>query len=188
MKKILSIVFILMITILYSAAAYADSQLENKLESLTFPSVTVCIDQPYIGSRVVYNPVTASTGHGFLRIDTGERIYYVGDNYGEIINESKTYWNVAKLFIITKQDTEKILDSAKNYSGEYDMGSNNCINFCVDILDSIGINNWTRKHNWTLPRDAMTALEIENLYSMRYGYTPADAGQDIMESWRFIFR
>ena len=103
-------------------------------------------------------------------------------------------WDIAKVFEIDSQQSKDILNFINKYNEKYNMVSNNCTTFAVDALKSGDVNSPITEHRWTLPEDAKDVVKdglpklipfkdpiAEKLINGLYGYTPADAGEDIRE-------
>ena len=118
-------------------------------------------------------------------------------------------WNVAKVFEIEQWQFNAIMDyiyEVGNNGPKYNVESFNCTTFAVYALNRAGIGfamtNITKKR-WTLPDNmkeqlddykikgkipaGFTADYVKKLMGKNFGYTPADAAQDIKKSKGKIF-
>ncbi len=107
-------------------------------------------------------------------------------------SENNHPWDIAKVFEINSQQSKNILNFISKYNEKYNMVDNNCTTFAVNALKSGGINSSTIEHKWILPDDTKDIVIgglpklipfkdqiAEKLINGLYGYTPADAGEDI---------
>jgi len=109
-----------------------------------------------------------------MMIDEAYKTYGDKNEYESIsYNEKDHKWDIACSFNIPKKDIGKIKEYAENYTERYNMVSNNCTTFAVDVLKYLGINPKIYSHKWS----------HENSLGSYEGYTPADAGQDIRENY-----
>ena len=122
----------------------------------------------------------------------------------KVIDDSESDWNVAQVYEL---DVEQYIDAfmflarTSVFTPEYNIQDYNCTTYAIEGLqhagietDSIGLS----EHNWTLPTNLSEQLDE---YSARgiipswtaafvinctmgnfYGYTPADAAQDLKQS------
>lgn len=109
---------------------------------------------------------------------------------GELYNDKNDTWNnesdgipvftIGKTFVISEEQLNKIIEYRDNHKEDkYKIDSNNCTTFAVKALKYANIDVKIYEHNWT--RDGLS-LEwlVNNNY---YGYSPADACQDIKENY-----
>ena len=119
---------------------------------------------------------------------------------GKMIDDSDTQWNVAKVYCINNKQYNSILtfmnDSEKN-TPNYNIESFNCTTWAISGIKKAGITPYAvgvREHRWTLPDNLSEQIDR---YSAKgktptwiatiavstmgrfYGYTPADAAQDL---------
>ena len=126
------------------------------------------------------------------------------DVEGTFVDDKYSDWNAARVFELSPTQYTIIasyINEKKANDVKYNIETNNCTTFAIDALrtiisyDRIGIN----KHNWTIPDNLGGLLEsysatpdwlptwlgeaaINNTMGNFYGYTPADAVQDLIIS------
>ncbi|HHW39459.1 MAG TPA: RHS repeat-associated core domain-containing protein, partial [Bacillales bacterium] len=187
---------------------YLDQYIEeNYLGKVT---ITFVVMQPVPGSRqAIDNDMSGDVGHTFIRLDFGDgRVYYFGfypkdplsveqilkkeDVSWVIINDSDHDWNIAEVYVIDIDSANNVLEFINNYDMEYNMASNNCTTFAVDVLKAAGISSPTKAVKWTLPSKAKKMVQdglgggfingIKAYFAIKIkGYSPADAGEDLRE-------
>ncbi len=210
--------------ILYTDSYGLDKQLDDYVNAhyAGKKTVTIAIERPVPNSRTVATISASGTldnGHSFLRIDDGAgNVKYIGigpaekslkemllaqNVKGKIINDSRSPWNVARVFELTDSQYNALLKfiwETENTTPEYNIRDYNCTTFAVTGLRRARINIYKigiNEHRWTLPADLETQLKN---YSARgnipvklatlavwtmarfFGYTPADAAQDLRDS------
>ena len=113
-----------------------------------------------------------------MMIDEAYKTYGDRNEYESISYSEKDHkWDIACSFNIPKKDIGKIKEYAENYTERYNMVSNNCTTFAVDVLKYLGINPKIYSHKWS--GDNVLGLITQTFE----GYSPADAGQDIRENY-----
>lgn len=126
--------------------------------------------------------------NGMIHLDDGAYLTkgILGSSYQESQGTDKGKpWHVAYTFPVTNDKIGQINEFAKNYKEKYNLISNNCTTFAVDLLQSLGISFNISKHTWS--NDSSNLLE-KIFLSTCIGYTPADAGQDIRSNYEdYIF-
>lgn len=184
-------------------------------------NITLVIKRPVANSRdaATIENGKLNNGHSFIRLDDGNgNVQYVGfgpesnsitnmilgrDVEGKFIDDSKTDWNVAKVYTLTdKQYTSisKYIDKMKKEAPNYNIETYNCTTFAVNTVKvgnaAVGNFMTVNEHSWTLPSDmeqqlanyqalpnwlspGVAAWVINNTMGNFYGYTPADAAQDL---------
>ncbi|WP_218033928.1 hypothetical protein, partial [Paenibacillus koleovorans] len=104
---------------------------------------------------------------------------------GVVKNDSERDWNVAKTYVITNEQALQAVAFAEGYSEQYNVLSNNCVDFAVGVFSHVGLSAPTSKHYWTLavPRWKQIMADFlgygDALRIPKYGYSPADAGADM---------
>ena len=121
---------------------------------------------------------------------------------GKMVNDENSEWNVAKVYTIDKEKYNLLLsfmNSSEKNAPSYNIESYNCTTWAVDGLERAGISSYvigTYEHHWTLPSDITSQLDsysakpkwlpssvggaaVNLLMGGFYGYTPADAAQDL---------
>ena len=121
---------------------------------------------------------------------------------GKMVNNENSEWNVAKVYTIDKEKYNLLLtfmNSSEKNAPSYNIESYNCTTWAVDGLERAGISSYvigTYEHHWTLPSDITSQLDsysakpkwlpssvggaaVNLLMGGFYGYTPADAAQDL---------
>lgn len=122
------------------------------------------------------------------------------DVKGKMINDRSSTWNVARVFELNGEQYNYVsafLSEAEAHAPNCNIRSYNCTTFAIEGLNKARINSYKigiYEHNWTLPDDLYDQLKG---YSARgrvptwlataavksmgrfYGYTPADAAQDL---------
>lgn len=123
---------------------------------------------------------------------TTKQILNQDDVVGRLNDDSGHEWDIAKTYEISGDQANNILSFIEGYGENYNMVSNNCTTWAVDALAAGGITAPTSEHKWTLPDNAKQTI-VDNLpwavpfkkslaqgkIDSLYGYTPADAAQDI---------
>lgn len=126
--------------------------------------------------------------NGMIHLDDGAYLTkgILGSSYQESQGTDKGKpWHVAYTFPVTNDKIGQINEFAKNYNDKYNLISNNCTTFTVDLLASLGKSLNISKHTWS--NDNSNLLE-KIFLSTCIGYTPADAGQDIRSNYEdYIF-
>lgn len=124
---------------------------------------------------------------------------------GKIVDDKDTNWDVAKVYTITEdgyKDAEKFIDMINMFVPTYNVETYNCTTFAAHIV-GIAINSKDLvdiyEHNWTLPNDLSSQLQfyfknkirlpvgmddigaliVDLFMGNNYGYTPADAAEDL---------
>ncbi len=186
-------------------------------------TVTIAIRRPVENSREVakIKDGKLDNGHAFIRIDDGQgNVEYVGFTPkdggdlagmvigtsidGKYIDDSKTDWNVAKVYVLTDAQYANAASYIKQVKGatdkiDYNVEKNNCVDFALDVLayagQSAGEMMPVKEHQWTLPENIeeqmaeysalpsklppeLAALVAKTM-GRYYGYTPSDAAQDL---------
>ena len=125
------------------------------------------------------------------------------DIEGEFVDDSKEDWNVAKVYTLSNEQYTSIsnyIDKIKNSNPKYNIETYNCTTFAVNTVKvggaAAGNYMTVKQHNWTLPSDmeeqlkeysalpnwlspSIVAFTVKNTMGNFYGYTPADAAQDL---------
>ena len=128
------------------------------------------------------------------------------DMDGVFIDDSGSEWDVAKVYELTDEQYSYIDEHVKNLDSanhKYNIETYNCTTFAVDIIEmasDVGPRVTTiAKHKWTLPDNLeeqvgdysalpesvpawLAAWVIELAMGDFYGYTPADAAQDLLNA------
>jgi len=110
-------------------------------------------------------------------------------------NDYNFPWTIAKIYEISDETVIKILppikkfnnytfgDYIENWSCSYNVETNNCTTFAAKIFPYYGISpEPTEEHQWDVPFNLATTLIWFNTWELSlnaYGYSPADAGEDI---------
>jgi hypothetical protein len=79
---------------------------------------------------------------------------------------------------------------ANSYAEKYNVASNNCTTFAVDLFSNIGLKAPAEEHRWTLsfaslPFYKRAVIRIKGWDTVAnniWGYSPADAGEDL-KAW-----
>jgi hypothetical protein len=173
-------------------------------------TVTIAAARPIANSRQAIDNGGLYSGHSFivLYFGEGEPIYrgfyppseglsgkqllFVENVISVINNDKDREWNIAKTYIINEEQAKNILSFIGNYDREYNMASNNCTTWAVDVLEAGSINAPTKEHKWLLPDNAKQKIvdripwyvfgkkeKAQNMIDKLSGYSPADAVQDI---------
>ena len=111
------------------------------------------------------------------------------------LNDYRHVWTIAKIYEISDDVALSILPPIKDYSyysygdyiqnwnRSYNIETNNCTTFAAKIFPHYGINpEPTKEHQWDVPFNFTTTvlwLYSWDLSLGAYGYSPADAGEDI---------
>ena len=125
---------------------------------------------------------------------------------GEFADDSESDWNVAKVYTLSDKQYSYISDyieSLDSYKWNYNIETYNCTTFAVNTvrLQGAAAGNFmtVREHDWTLPKDIVEQLKnhksVPNEFTASlfasilvlamdgfYGYTPADAAQDLINA------
>ncbi len=127
------------------------------------------------------------------------------DISGKFVDDNETEWNVAKVYMLTDERYTAVNDyirKVQKKEPKYNIETYNCTTFAVQTVmvgGATGSFMRVKKHNWTLPNDMKQQLEnyqalpklcppgaatwlISNTMGNFYGYTPADAAQDLKSS------
>ena len=181
-------------------------------------TVTIAAARPVENSRTAVDLNTGDVGHTFVRIDYGDgRVIYRGfypsspltseqiltkaDVAGTIVDDSDHDWNAAVTYEVTPEQADKIVTFINNYTKKYNMVTNNCTTFSVQVLSAGGVVAPTSEHKWTLP-DNTRQMVIDNLPSDKWfrgavadyligglkGYSPADAVQDFKKTSKYVLK
>ncbi|MDL2238505.1 RHS repeat-associated core domain-containing protein, partial [Christensenellaceae bacterium OttesenSCG-928-K19] len=155
--------------------------------------VTVKVEQPKLGSRQVINngnvghvsiSITQNgkeTNYGFHAVDSYGTMKFLTrqsvEGYVSTVDE-QTYgnrWNTEFSFNISDYEADSMRQTINSYDqNSYNGISSNCVNFAVDVLSSISINNITQPRQWDL--GGYVLLVNPGYYS---GYSPADMAEDL---------
>ena len=144
---------------------------------------------------------------GFAPVSNGISDMILGRNVeGKFVDDSKTDWNVAKVYKLSDKQYSYIneyLDELNSYKWNYNIETYNCTTFAVNTvrLQGAAAGNFmtVREHDWSLPKDMAEQLKnyktlpkwlpaklaawiIELTMGGFYGYTPADAAQDLLHA------
>ncbi len=125
------------------------------------------------------------------------------DIEGKFNDDRKEDWNVAKVYTLSDEQYTAISDyitKVKNQNPKYNIESYNCTTFAVNAVKvggaAAGNFMTVSQHNWTLPDNIeeqlrnysalpdlihpnLAAFAVKNTMGNFYGYTPADAAQDL---------
>jgi RHS repeat-associated protein len=122
------------------------------------------------------------------------------DIAGKFVDDEKTVWNVAKVFTLTPSQYENYNDKINSFKENvpnYNIETYNCTTWAVDTImqgffSPVFLN--ISKRGWTLPSNIaeqldkyaankypawLSATAVVTLMNGNYGYTPADAAQDL---------
>lgn len=127
--------------------------------------------------------------NGMIRLDNGAYLTKgdpVNNYYMPLPGTDKVEpWDVAYTFPVKNDKIGQINEFAKNYKKKYNLVSNNCTTFAVDLLQSLGKSLNTSEHIWY---NENSNLFDEIFLPTCIGYNPADAGQDIRYNYEdYIF-
>jgi len=99
--------------------------------------------------------------------------HYASDKEGDPV------FSVAKTFVIDEAQLELLKAYKEEHSDtEYHIAEFNCTTFATEALKEIGLDLRVYEHHWT--HDDPLYAEIAKTY---YGYSPADAAEDIKENY-----
>ena len=141
---------------------------------------------------------------GFGPVSSSISDMILGNNVeGHFIDDSQSDWNVAKIYTITDEQYSAIseyISKVKSENKAYNIETNNCTTFAVNVSKIAGAASGNfmtiREHKWSLPSNMeeqlanysalpswlspnIAAFVIKNTMGNFYGYTPADAAQDL---------
>jgi Uncharacterized protein containing a von Willebrand factor type A (vWA) domain len=182
----------------YAKAKYGDK-----------PNVTILVDQPYPGSRVVIND---SVGHTFIRLDMGNgNVIFKGfypsgsPNFfdlwlnlnvdGRVLDDNSHEWDIARSYQITRDEAARIknyidtCDKESTTTYKYNIADFNCTTFAVEGLKLCDIDVPITKHFWTYSFSVDGAIEFlakSGVLTVGYGFTPADAGEDLRDTGEYV--
>ena len=124
----------------------------------------------------------------------------LGVNFPGTINKEIPIFTIAKSFEISKAQMERLLVYCdENANRKYNLTAYNCTTFAVELLNEIGVHSYIREHPWhlvdysslilanindpSLTDEAIGQIKQinQNIPSYYYGYSPADAVEDIRE-------
>ena len=175
---------------------YIDQPYDNSRKVINFDDENEYVGHTYVGidynSTAKYAGFWPLNGYGTKRaikresvdgqiLMNGSRYLTDGkhDNVFEEIdyNEKNHKWDVAYTYEIDSSDVGNMVLFSKNYKYQYNMVSNNCTTFAVNSLNDFGVSPKIYPHRWTYEG-------ILNIVAGTfYGYSPADAGQDIRSNY-----
>ena len=119
--------------------------------------------------------------NGMIRMTGG---VYITDGKNDNVFEKVDYnekdhkWDIARTFSINTSDVGKLKKYSKDYKHKYNMVSNNCTTFAINTLNHFELSPIISAHRWTYG-DGM----LNWLAGTYYGFSPADAGQDIRDNY-----
>lgn len=127
--------------------------------------------------------------NGMIHLDNGTYLTkgdLLGNSYLDPQGTDKGKpWHVAYTVPVTNDKIGQINEFAKNYKKKYNIISNNCTTYAVDLLQALGKPLNISQHTWS--NDNSNIFE-KIFLSTCTGYTPADAGQDIRSNYQdYIF-
>lgn len=131
------------------------------------------------------------------------------DMKGSLTTNDRSPWNIGTTYEITTEQADIIKNFINNYSKNYNLITNSCTTFACDALIAAGITPPTETHRWNIPEvDAKTKRNLlqlskswwlskenktkllnflSNPKDQFYGYSPADAAQDIKSAGRVYY-
>ena len=104
--------------------------------------------------------------------------------------EKEHKWDTAKTYVIDSTKIGKVEEFSKNYTNLYNMVDKNCTTFAVNVLDNLNISHPIKQHYWEIYPYAAFASNPALSWSFVginfafYGYSPANAGQDIKKYYK----
>lgn len=181
------------------------------------PNICFLVERPVKNERTVIAKDTKGNwnmvGHTFIRLDYGNgKVYYYGFypnsknglSLDEVINkknvtgkvktdDDKHLWNIG----ISYASSKKNLDAVKDFINKsidkkvkYNMVTYNCTTFAVEAIKKAGITPPTDMNYWTIPDELLTMAKKSGIKVNKknfYGYSPADATQDIKKTGLLFF-
>ncbi|HZY80361.1 MAG TPA: hypothetical protein VFE50_12615 [Cyclobacteriaceae bacterium] len=125
-------------------------------------NLTIYVDQPKAGSNIpvsgtdvghawvglsqTYNGVTVTRVFGFY--PEGKSTPLFPEDPGVVVNDSRHEYDVSVTFEVSASQLIQIINFATNKTGEYDLNTNNCVNFVVDACRSAGIKVPANESDW----------------------------------------
>ena len=134
----------------------------------------------------VLRSITPSIIKGDLCNETTENSY----------DQREPIFSVAKTFVINESQREQLLTYKEEHSNDaYHINTYNCTTFAAEALKEIGLDLKVNQHFWTfLPVEeyfrqyynvflGLSPSALELYLQTYFGYSPADAAEDIKENY-----